>query len=370
MNGKQWVGEKALSFKAFSAAPPITQVLLAADESGETVYVAGTEGYSISVYCPWATQQMADDLLEKAQGFQYQGFEASMAALPGSAERGDGVNACGVYGMLADRTIYFNPGMNSDISAPWEEEVNHEFQYVSPIKQDIIRQVGQAQAELRVELDQITATVQDQAGNISQLQQTATSLQSQITGVNGEVSTLTQTLDGLTITTSTGTTMIRGSVIETGSLVLTGTISWGDFDSAVQSEINNISSAAKNAYDLADANRLPGYITSTKITRATIESPSITGGTITGGSVYGGKYYNLTGDAYMEVGGSAQGDFTLWGSGSNRVFYVYDNVGSTSFSAYGVQFLTVGNFGTPSAEAKGIWDFSAANTIGIHATFA
>lgn len=310
MNGKQWVGEKALTFKSSDLSPAITQVILAADANNGPVYTAGSEGYSLSVVCPWASQQMANDLLSKAQGFQYQGFEASMAALPGSAERGDGVNIGGVYGMLADRTIHFNPGMNSDISAPWEEEVNHEYRYSSPIQQSINRQVGQVKAELTVDIDSITQQVtgingelsqiklditgitqqvQDAEGNISTLQQTATSLQSQITSVSGEVSTVQQTVDGLTITTGSGSTMIKGSVIETGSLNLTGVISFSDLSSSVQSDINQIRSKADSAQSTATqaANTVGSwsYGGSTYIDGAKIMAGTVSASTLEGGSV-------------------------------------------------------------------------------------
>ena len=245
MNGKFWAGDKALSFKAYNDNPAITQIILATDENAEDAFYAGEDGYSLTVYCPWATQQMADDLLAKAQGFRYQGYEATMASLPGAAERGDGVTVGGVYGMLADRTLYFNPGMNSDISAPYEEEVNHEFQYVSPIKQALERKIGQVQASLTVSIDgitqqitgidgeltQITADitgidqrVQDAQGNISSLQQTATSLQSQITSTNGSVSTLSQKVDSITLDVSNGSTYSRIELSVDGVVVSSKTI--------------------------------------------------------------------------------------------------------------------------------------------------
>lgn len=198
MNNKYFVGQDATSFKAYAKNPPITQIILATDEGAEDAFYAGTEGYSLTVYCPWATQQMANDLLAKAQGFEYQGFEAGMAALPGEAERGDAVTVNGIYGMIADRTLYFNPGMNSDISAPYEEEVNHEFQYVSPIKQEFDRKIGQVKASLTVDIDNIKLEVEDE---INQLSSSITvqldSITSQITGINGQVSSITQTVSGI-----------------------------------------------------------------------------------------------------------------------------------------------------------------------------
>lgn len=322
MNGKQWVGERALSFKSFSATPPITQVMLATDESGGTVYTAGVEGYSISVICPWATQQMANDLLAKAQGFRYQGFEASMAALPGSAERGDGVNISGVYGMLADRTIYFNPSMNSDISAPWEEEVNHEFQYRSPIKQDINRQVGQVQANLEVAVDSITQTIQGINGEIAQITVNINGITQRVQDAEGNISTLEQKVDSITLSvsngsassiisltvggvvvssqqitfrgvvtfnalSSSGSTVINGDNITTGTisadrLDLTGAITFGDLSSAVANDINNAYTIASDAQTAVGRWTYSGstYIDGTKIMTGTVSASTLEGGSV------------------------------------------------------------------------------------------
>lgn len=126
---------------------------------------------------------------------------------------------------------------------------------------------------------------------------------------------------------------------------------------------------ANDAYSLADNNRLPSYIKSTYIDSTTVQSPTIVGGTIRGGYIYGARYYNTEGAAYLEVGGSNQGDMTLWGSGNNRVFHVYDNVGSALFSSYGISFLTVSAV-SDGVFPRGTWDFGSATVHGITAEFA
>lgn len=246
MNNKYFVGQDATSFKAYAKNPPITQIILATDEGAEDAFYAGTEGYSLTVYCPWATQQMANDLLAKAQGFEYQGFEAGMAALPGEAERGDAVTVNGIYGMIADRTLYFNPGMNSDISAPYEEEVNHEFQYVSPIKQEFDRKIGQVRASLTVDIDNIKLEVEDEInqlsssitvqldsitsqitgldGQVSSITQTVSGIQTQITGLNNQVSSIDQKVDSIDLSVSNGNTSSRISLTVDGVQVSSATV--------------------------------------------------------------------------------------------------------------------------------------------------
>lgn len=269
MNNKYFVGQDATSFKAYAKNPPITQIILATDEGAEDAFYAGTEGYSLTVYCPWATQQMANDLLAKAQGFEYQGFEAGMAALPGEAERGDAVTVNGIYGMIADRTLYFNPGMNSDISAPYEEEVNHEFQYVSPIKQEFDRKIGQVQASLTVDIDNIKLEVEDEInqlsssitvqlnsitsqitgldGQVSAINQTVGSISTQITGINGDISSLEQTANSLQsqITSANGDISTLQQYSNQLSSIITNVS--GDV-STLEQKVDSITLSVSNAY--------------------------------------------------------------------------------------------------------------------------
>ena len=98
-----------------------------------------------------------------------------------------------------------------------------------------------------------------------------------------------------------------------------------------------------------------------------LASVSLTSPAITGGSINGARYYNISGSAYLEVGGSNYGDMSLWGSGNNRVFQVYDQIGNTDLRCYDNTFLSSGALGT---YPQGTWDFSSADVSGITATFA
>lgn len=122
--------------------------------------------------------------------------------------------------------------------------------------------------------------IQDLNGQMTSVTQSVNGIQTQIVGLDGSVTTITQTLNGLTVEDSGGTTLIRGDRIETGSLVLTGTITWDDLASDAQGEINDAMNKANSAYDLAYANQLPGYIKSTYIDSAEIISPTIRGNNV------------------------------------------------------------------------------------------
>lgn len=102
-------------------------------------------------------------------------------------------------------------------------------------------------SQLAQTVDGLGARVANAEGNITSLTVTANGLTSRVSDAEGNISTVQQTINGLTVTDSSGTTRIKGSSIETGSLVLTGTITWDDLNSGVQSTINTASTNASTA---------------------------------------------------------------------------------------------------------------------------
>ena len=62
--------------------------------SDEMEYSAGTDsGRTLTLDCPWGTQKMAEDILSRIQGFQYQPYTADGAHIDPAAEIGDGFAA-------------------------------------------------------------------------------------------------------------------------------------------------------------------------------------------------------------------------------------------------------------------------------------
>ena len=212
-----------------------------------------------------------------------------------------------------------------DMAAPGSDETLHEYKTEGETTKNFNHQIAQTRslisktseeillkveneldglsASIDVKLEGITSQVSGLDGRVTTVEQTANGLTTTITGLDGKVTTISQTLDGLTVTDSGGTTKIKGSVIETGSLVLTGIISWGDLDSGVQGDINEAVNTANDAYDLAYDNQLPSYIKSTYISSTEVRSPTISGGTIIGSEIYatedGDTYAMMDGDSFM-----------------------------------------------------------------------
>lgn len=108
-----------------------------------------------------------------------------------------------------------------------------------------------------------------------------------MTKFGADYAELSLTLDGLTMTDSDGTTKIKGSSIETGSLALTGVITWGDLNSNVQSSIstaNNTASSAASTANTAASNVAAlangRYSGGTFIDGTNLYSPNLYGDTI------------------------------------------------------------------------------------------
>ena len=140
MNQKYFVRSNAKKISEGVSLPAISKIVLVVDE--ENAFEAGDDtGYALEVYCPYGTQQMANDLLEQASGFVYTGYSAESVQLPPEAELGDGVVIGNTYGMLASRKFSFTPKLTENISAPLEKEVEHEYLYEGTLTKEIKRKL-------------------------------------------------------------------------------------------------------------------------------------------------------------------------------------------------------------------------------------
>lgn len=219
MNGKVFVGQKALSLTEYEKTAPISGVILWVDD--ENCYEAGDEtGTVIEQDCPYATQEMANNLLATLQGYSYQGLEANGAKVSPVAELGDGLTIGGLYTQLAYQNIRFSTGEVMDVSAPSSNETLHEYKtegettkqfnhqiaetrsIISKTSEEILLQVENEleglSASFSVQLDSITSQITGLDGQVSTIQQTVSSITSQITGLDGQVSTIEQTVSSIT----------------------------------------------------------------------------------------------------------------------------------------------------------------------------
>ena len=131
-----------------------------------TSYFAGDDsGRIFTIQNPWGTQAQADNILASIQGYQYQPYTASGALLDPAAELGDGVSLHGVYGGIYKLTRNFFSLMEADISAPQDEEIDHEYPYEPQSAREINRKFTQVESELAMTSSEISAKVSQTGGN-------------------------------------------------------------------------------------------------------------------------------------------------------------------------------------------------------------
>ncbi len=282
MSDKYFVGQDMTSFSDNGQYKPISRVTLLLDD--EKSLTAGDDtGMEITASCPHATQAMVSALLQRMKGYRYQAYEAGAANIDPAAELGDGVNVGGVYSPLS--RIADDGRGYADIASPGELEMDDEYPSGGYIKQEFDRKIAQTRSLITKTSEEILLKVE---------------------GIDGKYTELKTTLDGVTITDASGTTKIKGSSIETGSIAaksisadklnLTGAITFGDLDANAQNRINtansnastaitaagNAQAAANGAVQKVSAWEYPNstYIDGSKIMTGTVMATKLLGGTV------------------------------------------------------------------------------------------
>ena len=282
MSEKYYVGGDVTSFADNGKYKPISRVTLLVDD--ENSLTAGDDtGMEIIASCPHATQPMVNALLQTMKGYQYQAYEAGAANIDPAAELGDGVTVGGIYSPLSKLS---DDGRGyAGISSPGKAEMEDEYPSDGYITQEFNRKI----AETR-----------------STITKTSEAIMLKVEGIDGKYTEVKTTLDGLTVTDQSGTTKIKGSSIETGSIAaksisadklnLTGAITFGDLDANAQNSINtanrnastaiaaagNAQTAANGAVQKVSAWEYPGstYIDGSKIMTGTVMATKLLGGTV------------------------------------------------------------------------------------------
>lgn len=137
------------------------RIIVGVDEDyNELVYFAGDEsGRVLEVENPFGSQAMANAILESVRGYSYQPLYADGALLNPAAEIGDAVSVNGVYSGIYTRATTFGTLMASDISAPTNEEVIHEFNIPTPEERKFQRLNYDIQSEFKTTASEISAKV-------------------------------------------------------------------------------------------------------------------------------------------------------------------------------------------------------------------
>lgn len=148
-----------------------TKVVISVSDDVE--YSAGTDtGRTMTLVCPWGTQAMAEKLLSRVRGFQYQPFTASGAHLDPSVELGDGVTVGKVYSGVFTKDVSHGPLYTADVSAPGGEKINYQYEYKSPQERKVERQNREIRASLSIQADRITQEVTERQAQAEEFRAT------------------------------------------------------------------------------------------------------------------------------------------------------------------------------------------------------
>lgn len=151
-------------------------VVLGEDEEGNVITVsypsnvADDDGRILTVEMPMCTdtalartaaQRIYTSLMTKdPTAFQYHPMQADGALADPSMEFGDSIDANGVHGGFFTRNVSFGRLMKTTLTAPTDEEIDHEYPYQDAQQRQITRTNKELKSGLYVTSQAITAEVQ------------------------------------------------------------------------------------------------------------------------------------------------------------------------------------------------------------------
>lgn len=290
--------------------------------SDDTAIEAGNDsGRTLEMTNPFGTQAMAQNILASLSGYQYQPYYAQGALMDPAAEIGDAANIRGVYGGIFARAKTFGRLMSSDISAPHDEEINHEYAFESPAERQFKRQISDVKASLRIANDRIDASVEKTGGEQSSFGWSLTSDAHRWYANGREV--MSVTASGLTV---------RGVVEATSGKI-------GGFTISATAIYNNISqfggTQSSGVYIGPDGIQLGQSFRVTPYGAVTANNITANNMTLNGTLLVGGEYINAS--TLRSGAQSAYNNGSYWTGGSGYG-YSYNNATSQYSGSYPTYF--------------------------------
>lgn len=313
-------------------------------DENTTCFAGNETGRVLTIENPWGTQTQADNILAAISGFQYQPYKAGGAVLNPAAELGDAVTVNGVYSGIYKMTRNFTPLMSADIEAPEDEEIDHEYPYESKQNRIYKREIADAQAQIRLNTNAITAEVTratEAEGTLqSALNLTATEISAKVSKSGGSSSSFGWTLNdnSWTLTSGGGTVFkatadgveVTGKITATSGFIGNGVNGFTITGSSIYNGMNSLYAGGNGIYIGTDGISLGGG--NFRVTSG--GSVSANNMTLTGTLNVGGATISA---ATLRSGAqSAYNNGSYWGAGAGYG-YNYNNAtrqGSGSYPGY------------------------------------
>lgn len=213
------LGHRVSSVDVSPQFQPYSKVIIHVDDDS-AIEVGNDTGRVLEFDNPFGSKEMAQNILNRLSGYQYQPYQADGALLDPAAEIGDAVGTATSYGGLYTRSRKFGRLMKADISAPHDEEINHEFRYESPQERKFTRVTGEIRASLIITNNMIQSEVAERKAQGDELSSRLTQTSNAITA---EVSRATAEEGRLSASISVQASEIAAKVDSSGG---GGSFSW------------------------------------------------------------------------------------------------------------------------------------------------
>lgn len=164
-DGKRYIdlGLKVKDIDIGNATGSITTVELQAsgvDSKNAIARASDGDGYILKGKCDFSNSDVAALCLSKVEGYVYKPFSATSARLDPIAELGDLIQIDGDTYQLVSINWRIGPHITADISAPFEEAVDHEYPMLSESAKNLHKAVNYTNRQIESTRSYITQTAQ------------------------------------------------------------------------------------------------------------------------------------------------------------------------------------------------------------------
>ena len=209
------IGRKMRNFASAAIIDGYDGVELLVDDDN-AYYAGSTTGRTLTVECPWGTQDIANNLLTQFRSFKYKPYKAEDAIIDPASEIGDGILVNGFYSCIYSMALTFTSVFIGTVSAPWEEELDNESPYIPKQNRKTRRKLHALTTELTVQAGLIQGEITDRINEIdileSKITQTANSISAKVSKTGGSSSSFEWNLtDSSWTLKSKGTTVLSAT---------------------------------------------------------------------------------------------------------------------------------------------------------------
>lgn len=179
---------------------PITKVTLHKMDGNK--FTAGDDsGRTLNVDSPWASQEVADYILESVALYEYQPFTATDVIVDPAVEIGDVLNFGGAGKCFFHQNTVYGKSIVSTMGAMEEKELDHDYKYKSSSSWGTGRALAGLKEELSdsfgVQLGDVRSALDVYVKNTEDLQKASAALTARVDGAEASIKLNAQNIKGV-----------------------------------------------------------------------------------------------------------------------------------------------------------------------------